>query len=298
MHIKRLVFALRIPQQVLLPYCAPTSQFSSPMGSVVANDSVYDVLPTLDRLKATVKADSLDAPTIAQEWLNRYAAAVNSNDLTRILDTLHPDGFWRDLVALTWDIRTFHGADKIKQFLVDRLPTSQLTVTSTVAAAFVAKPFPDLLWIVLQFPFTTSSGSGVVTTYLVPTATGDWQSFVLCTELAALNGVKPQFGPGRDATMGRADVWMEQRAREQAFEDHDPQVLIVGAGQSGLALAARFKEMGVSALVVEREARVGDQWRKRYDSLRLHDGICKCAALFCIHRVQLFAGVHHSPYLK
>mmetsp|Transcript_40489 Transcript_40489/g.122495 ORF Transcript_40489/g.122495 Transcript_40489/m.122495 type:complete len:468 (-) Transcript_40489:13-1416(-) len=54
-------------------------------------------------------------------------------------------------------------------------------------------------------------------------------------------------------------------------------VLIVGAGQGGLALAAQLGERGVSALVVERNARVGDNWRSRYEGLHLHDPREACA---------------------
>ena len=44
----------------------------------------------------------------------------------------------------------------------------------------------------------------------------------------------------------------------------------VGAGQTGLQVAARFKQMQISALVIDRDARIGDMWRKRYPSLVLH----------------------------
>lgn len=46
--------------------------------------------------------------------------------------------------------------------------------------------------------------------------------------------------------------------------------MTVGAGQTGLCVAARFKQMGISALAIERNARVGDNWRKRYPTLALH----------------------------
>ena len=46
-----------------------------------------------------------------------------------------------------------------------------------------------------------------------------------------------------------------------------PDVLIVGGGQGGIALAARLKRLGVPAVVVEKNARAGDSWRKRYASL-------------------------------
>ena len=55
-------------------------------------------------------------------------------------------------------------------------------------------------------------------------------------------------------------------------------VLIVGAGQAGLSLAARFKRLGVEGvLIVEKNRRVGDNWRRRYDSLHLHDPRNACS---------------------
>ena len=34
--------------------------------------------------------------------------------------------------------------------------------------------------------------------------------------------------------------------------------------------AARLQQMGISCLIVEKEPRIGNSWRKRYPSLRLH----------------------------
>ena len=45
----------------------------------------------------------------------------------------------------------------------------------------------------------------------------------------------------------------------------------MGAGQAGLAIAARLGRLGVDTLVVDRQARVGDNWRKRYHALTLHN---------------------------
>lgn len=55
--------------------------------------------------------------------------------------------------------------------------------------------------------------------------------------------------------------------------DAPPAVLIIGAGQSGLALAAHLRDLGVPYLVSEKNLRVGDNWRKRYSSLVLHDPV-------------------------
>ena len=56
--------------------------------------------------------------------------------------------------------------------------------------------------------------------------------------------------------------WLDRRNRAQAYADHDPAVLVVGAAQAGLSIAARLTLLGVDTLVVDREARIGDSWRQ------------------------------------
>ncbi len=49
----------------------------------------------------------------------------------------------------------------------------------------------------------------------------------------------------------------------------DVEVVIVGAGQAGLASARELIRRGVSCVALDGHGRVGDAWRDRYDSLRL-----------------------------
>ncbi len=46
-------------------------------------------------------------------------------------------------------------------------------------------------------------------------------------------------------------------------------VLIIGAGQAGLALGYHLKKTPLRFQLVEGHRRIGDSWRKRYDSLVL-----------------------------
>ena len=46
-------------------------------------------------------------------------------------------------------------------------------------------------------------------------------------------------------------------------------VLVVGAGQAGLALGRELQRTGRRFLIVDRHARVGESWRRRFDSLTL-----------------------------
>jgi hypothetical protein len=48
---------------------------------------------------------------------------------------------------------------------------------------------------------------------------------------------------------------------------------LAGAGQGGLTAAARLKVFGVDALIVDRNKRIGDNWRNRYHQLVLHDPV-------------------------
>ncbi|WP_163363787.1 NAD(P)-binding protein, partial [Enterobacter cloacae] len=71
------------------------------------------------------------------------------------------------------------------------------------------------------------------------------------------------------------------RNASRDYADRDPTVLVVGGGQAGLAIAARLKQLQIDTLIVDRGARIGDVWRKRYHALTLHN------------QVQ----VNHMPYM-
>jgi putative flavoprotein involved in K+ transport len=54
--------------------------------------------------------------------------------------------------------------------------------------------------------------------------------------------------------------------------------VIIGAGQAGLATAYHLGRAGHDCVVLDRNQRVGDQWRRRYDSL-LPNTPARCSAL-------------------
>lgn len=61
--------------------------------------------------------------------------------------------------------------------------------------------------------------------------------------------------------------------RGQGGQEHHPLIIVVsqGAGQSGLTVAARLKQLGIETLVIDEAPCVGDNWRTRYHQLVLHD---------------------------
>lgn len=55
---------------------------------------------------------------------------------------------------------------------------------------------------------------------------------------------------------------------ERQPERHE--VVVIGAGQCGLVAAHDLAKRGIDFVVLEANERVGDNWRKRYDSLKLY----------------------------
>jgi putative flavoprotein involved in K+ transport len=56
----------------------------------------------------------------------------------------------------------------------------------------------------------------------------------------------------------------DRRAANAALD-----VLVIGAGQAGLAIGYHLRAVGARFELVERNQRIGDSWRQRYDSLSL-----------------------------
>jgi len=107
---------------------------------------------------------------------------------------------------------------------------------------------------------------------------GKYKAFSLFTAMLELNGFEESVSSRRPHGVrhgynpGKRN-WLELRTEEQSFTNTEPTVLIIGAGQSGLTLAARLRHLNVSTLIVDRNERIGDNWRKRYHHLVLHDPV-------------------------
>ena len=245
-------------------------------------------LPTLDRLGATVPPD-LDARKVATEWFSLFSAAASSGDVQALASLFVLDAFWRDILAMTWDFRSFSGLPAIIQFLSDRLETVHPTafVLRDDASLGLQKPFEDIAWISFTFNFETDVGIASGVTRLVPTANGEWKAYVVFTTLEDLKGFPEKIGRLRNDNMVHG-MWAEDRKRQREFltnddKVQDPVVVIIGGGQCGLALAARLKSYDVPTLVVEKNERTGDNWRNRYDTLCLHSPACEISFHPCQH---------------
>ncbi|KAJ7498695.1 hypothetical protein FB451DRAFT_1334343 [Mycena latifolia] len=228
-------------------------------------------LPTLDKLGATIP-DELDPRKIATEWFESFSTHAGDGNVEGVAALFIEGALWRDILALSWDFRTFQGVT-FQRFLTDRLAAARMSAFQLKDDYLgLKRPYPDIAWIEAMFSFETNVGLASGVFRLVPLRDGEWKAHCMFTNLEDLKGFPEKIGPLRDFAPNHGK-WEEARRRSSAFEASDPAVLIVGGGQSGLELAARLRCLDISALVVEKNARVGDNWRNRYDALCLHDPV-------------------------
>src|ERR1700738_5660218 len=58
--------------------------------------------------------DKTDNISIAAEtWLAQFEAALAQPDDGLLKTLFHPDSYWRDVLALSWNLQTINGADAI-----------------------------------------------------------------------------------------------------------------------------------------------------------------------------------------
>jgi putative flavoprotein involved in K+ transport len=213
----------------------------------------------------------LTTPSRAVErWLTHFNSALEAEDAATAAALFGTESYWRDLVALSWNIVTVEGRDGVRHMLDATLshirPRDFVLTEPPVEAEGVTEA-----WL----SFRTGVGRGAAHLRL-----RSGHAFTLLTALRELDGHEERRGTRRPAGaehgIDRARrSWREQRDAElnAIGRERQPEVLIVGGGQAGLALAARLRQLQVSALVVDRLPRPGDQWRRRYKTLCLHDPV-------------------------
>ncbi|GAA4471275.1 NAD(P)/FAD-dependent oxidoreductase [Rhodococcus olei] len=203
-------------------------------------------------------------------WLAAFETALAARDVEAAAGLFATDSFWRDLVAFTWNIKTVEGRDGIADMLWSRLgdtdPSGFRTTEEPTEADGVVSA-----WI----SFETAAGRGEG--HLRLTEEGAWTLLTTLQELAGHEegkGMRRPRGAEHGADPGRV-TWSERREIEERELGHtvQPYVVIVGGGQGGIALGARMRQLGVPTLVLDKHDRPGDQWRKRYKSLCLHDPV-------------------------
>ncbi|EPS35353.1 hypothetical protein H072_11293 [Dactylellina haptotyla CBS 200.50] len=240
--------------------------------------------PSFD-LKSRPDPKTFDVPKIVAEFVARLQKALEKPTISSLQDAIFPDGFWRDHLFVTWDLRTLRGVEKISEYLSEPDALKKLaSIKFAPATGYKRQPLLDTsdpktfnITAFVDIESEQGFGEGVIRLFL--DADNNWKAFTIYSALASIKGHAENAGSNRPHGGLHGDQssdprnWKERLASFTEFESSQPTVLIVGAGQSGLTVAARLTQLNIPTLVVDKNPRIGDNWRNRYHSLVLHDPV-------------------------
>jgi putative flavoprotein involved in K+ transport len=224
------------------------------------------------------------------EWLVNFEGALSRADSEALSALFHADCYWRDVLAFTWMIKTFKGVETVVAALTSRAgavrASSFRTDGGRTQPRSVTRAGTDTIEAIFAFETVVGRGDGVVHLIPDPTDGDSLKAWTLLTALEELAGFEEHVGRARPTGESysrdfHGPNWLDLRRVAAAYENRDPAVLVVGGGQAGLSIAARLVQLDVDTLIVDRHPRIGDNWRKRYHALTLHN------------QVQ----VNHLPYM-
>ncbi len=208
----------------------------------------------------------------AQAFLDRFGEALEKADIDAAVAMFAEDSFWRDLVSFTWNIKTVEGRGQIRDMLKHCLAGVKprdwrVAENETVTEA------GGVMEAWFTFETEVARGYGLV-------RIRDGLIWTLLTTMVELKGYEEKAGftrplGARHGINVGTRSWKETREEELATLGYtkQPYVVIVGGGQGGIALGARLRQLEIPTIIIEKNERAGDSWRKRYKSLCLHDPV-------------------------
>src|SRR5687768_4056016 len=139
--------------------------------------------------------------TIADHWLAQFERALAEADNVLLKTLFHPDSHWRDVLALTWHIRTVNGLGAILRELKANAgrvhPSGFRTDPDRTAPRYVTRAGTKALEAIFRFETAEGRGSGVLR--LTPDANdgNTLRAWTLLTALDEIKGFEEQVGKSR-----------------------------------------------------------------------------------------------------
>ena len=205
-----------------------------------------------------------------EQWLAGFEETLGSENPEQAAKLFEESGFWRDLVAMTWNIKTMEGQDAIETMLAstasDRQPHNWQVIEEATEQDGITEA-----WITFDTRDAHCKGH---------LRLRNGKAWTLLTTMQELREFpeKRKYRRPKGAQHGASksrQTWLEareQEARELGYSKQ-PYCVVIGGGQGGIGLGARLRQMDVPTIVIERNPKAGDSWRNRYKSLCLHDPV-------------------------
>ncbi|WP_296099779.1 NAD(P)/FAD-dependent oxidoreductase [uncultured Agrobacterium sp.] len=204
--------------------------------------------------------------------LAKFGKALAAQDIDAAVNLFQADCYWRDLVTFTWNLNTMEGHHAIRDMLTNQLSAIKPSgFRQDVNEQASESGGVTEGW--FEFETATARGYGHV-------RLKDGLIWTLLTTMSELKGHEEPKGARRPMGAEHGHdrnrrTWKEKREAEavELGYTEQPYVVIIGGGQGGIALGARLRQLGVPTIIIEKNERPGDSWRKRYKSLCLHDPV-------------------------
>ena len=168
------------------------------MGSLLESNVAPFDCPTLQDLDVDPSTiDKAASPLeITNTWVSSFSASISNKELDTVIHLFHEHGFWKDILTLTWDMRTIRGHPSIRRVLDARLAATGLSairlIEDRIRGPTMIEPLPDVMFVRFCFDFETKHGKGIAVAFLVPTSTGNWKAWSLLTRLGSLKAYPEQ----------------------------------------------------------------------------------------------------------
>jgi cation diffusion facilitator CzcD-associated flavoprotein CzcO len=217
---------------------------------------------------------------VVEQWLQAFNAALGDPQAGRIAGLFLPESHWREALALSWRLQTVSGNEAIGSALAEGLSKFKARDFAIdpkrCQPRVVERGGVKAIEAILHFETAVGRGAGIVRIPVEGAAGGVPLAWTLYTALEEIRGhEEPVLRAQREDPVFSRDfhgpTWLEKRESAREFKDREPVVLVVGGGHAGLGAAARLGQLGIDTLVVDRMQRIGDNWRKRYSALKLHN---------------------------
>jgi hypothetical protein len=184
----------------------------------------------------TAESTSVEPDVVANKLVESINTSLQREDTKAIAALFLEDGYWRDHLALSWDMHTLKGRDKISSFLAQQHPLKKVeidrstTYRSPQLGAFDGTGDVKGIQFFITFTSDIGSGQGVVR---LAEKDSKWQIFTLFTTLRNISGHEEMVNHRRPRGVehgGKIDRknWQERRNQEIDFDNKEPVVLVVG----------------------------------------------------------------------
>jgi cation diffusion facilitator CzcD-associated flavoprotein CzcO len=216
-----------------------------------------------------------DVRETAESWIAALNAALAGGQAARLSELFEADSHWRNLFGISWYFATFSGNATVVRELLARAAEARAAGFRTDHAALAPRHAVvagrNVIEAVFRFESANGPGYGAVRLVRQPDDTVKAWTFSTSLDFDAIVAARTQAANESHTRDFAAPDWLEQRQASVAYETADPDVLIVGGGHAGISAAVELNRIGLSALVIDREQRIGDNWRLRYRGLKLHN---------------------------